>query len=429
MEQPSVGKTITAPTSKKDVGAVSPAPFLSPFPLITVYIASFFFSLHTALTSYIDSSFLSTIFPGGITTPWGTIHEPIGIIFAAGSLFMLISLSYAPRILRRLGNHNTTLAFIVTEILLLAAMAHFKSAVFSAFIFAAHLATLPLIRFSLDVFLESATPDSSTGTIRGIFLTAGNFAWVLAPLTIGFFLTDSDYWKIYIAAAALMIPVWYLVAAKLHFFHDPQYEKSRFWRSAKALMSNKRIRHVFISDFLLWFFYAWMDIYMPLYLHTYVGFSWPEIGLIFSVMLLPFVIFQYPLGRLADKSLGEKELLIGGFLIMAVSSILVGASSTLTAPVIFAWMGALFFTRIGASTVEVMDETYFFKNIDGTNSHILSFHRNAGPLALLIAPLTASIIFEIRGGHTAIDFRFLFVFLGVVMLLGVWNALLMEDTN
>lgn len=429
MEQPTVGETVTASSPKKGAGAASSVAFISPFPLITVYIASFFFSLHTALTSYIDSSFLSTIFPHGIATPWGVIHEPVGIIFALGSLFTLVTLSYAPRILRKLGNHNTTLVFIVTEILLFAAMAYFKSATLSAFIFAAHLATLPLIRFSLDVFLESATPDSSTGTIRGIFLTAGNFAWVLAPLAIGFLLTDSDYWKVYIAAAALMIPVWYLVAARLHFFHDPHYEENRFWGSAKALFRNKRIRRVFISDFLLWFFYAWMDIYMPLYLHAYVGFSWPEVGLIFAIMLLPFVIFQYPLGRLADKRLGEKELLVTGFLVMSVSSILVGASSTLTLPVIFAWMGALFLTRVGASTVEVMDETYFFKNIDGTNSHILSFYRNAGPLALLVGPLTASIIFEIRGGHDAVDFRFLFALLGVVMLLGVWNALLMEDTN
>lgn len=415
---------------RQDRGGVARVP-LSPFtfPIISVHIAGFFFSLHSALTSYVDSSFLSTIFGGAIHTPWGDLHDPVGVTFAVGSFFTLIILAYAPRILRKVGNHNATLAFIVTEILLFAGIAYFKSALLSALFFAIHLAALPSIRFSLDLFLESASHDETTGTTRGLFLTIGNLAWVIAPLGVGFLLTNGDYWKVYIVSAALMLPVWYLVAERLHFYPDPSYTESRFWKSARAIFANKNTRRVFISDLLLWFFYAWMDIYTPLYLHAYVGFSWQAIALIFVVMLLPFIFLQYPLGRLADKYFGEKELLIGGFLIMSLSTLFIGLSPVLTAPLMIAWMAALFVTRIGASTVEVMDETYFFKQVNSADAHLLGFYRNTAPLGLLIAPLSAAIIFEIRGSNGASDFRFLFLVLSAVMLLGVWNALLMKDTR
>ncbi|MHB8651772.1 MAG: MFS transporter [Minisyncoccota bacterium] len=428
MEQPTVGETSAPPSPRRGDGGARFRTF-SPFSLITVYAASFFFSLHSAFTSYIDSSFLSTIFPHGFTTPWGVIDDPVGIIFSAGALLMLLVLVYAPPLIRKLGNHNMALVFVTTEILLLGGIAYFKSVPLSALLFLMHLATFPIIRFSLDLFLENASADATTGTIRGIFLTAGNLAWVIAPLGVGFLLIDGDYWKAYIAAAALMTVVWYLVADKLHFFNDPRYENIRFWESARAIAKNGPIGRIFISDFLLWFFYAWMEIYMPLYLHAYVGFSWQLIGIIFAVMLLPFVLFQYPLGRLADQRLGEKELLITGFMIMALSSVLIGVSTTLILPAVGLWMVALFVTRIGASMVEIMDETYFFKHIDGSNARILGFYRNAAPLALLVAPFSASIIFELRGSHAANDFRFLFVILGFVMLLGVWNAFHLKDTR
>ena len=40
-------------------------------------------------------------------------------------------------------------------------------------------------------------------------------------------------------------------------------------------------------------------------------------------MLLPFLFFQLPLGHLADKKYGEKEILIIGFVVMGATTMLI----------------------------------------------------------------------------------------------------------
>ena len=54
--------------------------------------------------------------------------------------------------------------------------------------------------------------------------------------------------------------------------------------------------------------YAWMVIYTPLHMLD-LGFTWEEIGQIFTIMLIPFVLVEYPAGWLADKYIGETEMM------------------------------------------------------------------------------------------------------------------------
>jgi MFS family permease len=78
-------------------------------------------------------------------------------------------------------------------------------------------------------------------------------------------------------------------------------------------------------------------------------------------MLLPFVFVQFPLGRLADKKWGEKEILSLGFIIVAIAT---GLISFISGGSMILWMTILFITRIGAATIEIMCDTYFFKKVD-----------------------------------------------------------------
>ena len=108
---------------------------------------------------------------------------------------------------------------------------------------------------------------------------------------------------------------------------------------------------------------------MPIYLNQYVGFTWDKIGIIFTIVLLPYMLFEFPLGKLADRWLGEKEFLIIGFVIMAGAT---GALTFITSTSIVVWTIALFMTRVGGSFTEIMSETYFFKQIDDGDVNIIS---------------------------------------------------------
>jgi MFS family permease len=181
----------------------------------------------------------------------------------------------------------------------------------------------------------------------------------------------------------------------------------------------KSVRRTTLARFSLELFYTFMTIYTPIYLHTVLGFEWGVIGLIFAVALLPFVLLQWPAGRLADHFFGEKEMLIIGFLFMGFSLLFM---PTLGGVVII-WAVVLFFSRVGASLAETMTDSYFFK------------HTNAQDVALLsIFRLTrsASVIFGSIIGAIALNFLSfdkIFYVLAIITFFGLKEALLIRDTK
>ena len=108
-----------------------------------------------------------------------------------------------------------------------------------------------------------------------------------------------------------------------------------------------------------------------------------------------------------------------GFIIIALSTIfltfVVGAN-------FWMWALVLFLTRVGASIAEVMSETYFFKKIDSTDSNLIGFFRMTSPMAYVVSPIIATIILSF------IEFRFLFLILGIIMLWGLRYSLTLKDT-
>jgi MFS family permease len=197
------------------------------------------------------------------------------------------------------------------------------------------------------------------------------------------------------------------------------------WASLRKLFvktdqTARHIRRILVIDFLLNFFYAVMVVYMPLYLKNQIGLTWNEIGLTFTVMLLPFVLFELPLGKLADRFFGEKEILIGGLIIISLATI---ACSYLFSPIWFLWAILLFVTRMGAASIEIMKETYLFKKISGTDAGIVSLSRINVPFSYIVGPIFVAPILATFG------LRYVFLGLGLVMLLGLIFVFRLKDTK
>lgn len=375
-----------------------------------MYAVAFIFSLSSALPTYIASSFLARLF---------TDETLVGIVYTASSILAIAAFIEMPSLVKRFSNFRVTTGLLLLEILSIAGLitTDGKLAILSAFIL--NFVSISLINFTLDLFLESFTSNTTTGKTRGMFLTVGNVAWLISPLLGSYLLglgTES-FLNIYLASGILLIPVIALVFFNLHKIKEPEYSRIPFWKSFGEVWADRNIKGVLLIQFLLQFFYAWMIIYTPIYLHETVGFDWVTIGWIFTIMLLPFVLLEAPLGRLADK-MGEKVMLSVGFVIMAIATMLI-AFVTDHNP--FIWTGVLFMTRVGAAIVEVMTDTYFFKKIDASKAHILSFFRTARPLAYVVSPIIATLLF------TVFDMKGLFIFLGLLMLYGLRYSLSIED--
>ena len=104
-------------------------------------------------------------------------------------------------------------------------------------------------------------------------------------------------------------------------------------------------------------------------------------------------------------------------------AIAVGSLSFITSTNFLVWALALFATRVGASLIEIMTESYFFKKIDSGDTNILSMYRNNRSIAYTIAPVFAS------GFLYFFDLKYLFFVLGFIMLLGLRYSLTIKDTK
>ncbi len=375
-----------------------------------IYILNFLLALSIGIPAYVNSIFLKEYAP----------EKFIGLIFIVGSLLSLIVFANIPRVLRIFTNFKIMVSMILLEIALLFTLSMSDTLFVIIPIFILYWTTIPIISFNLDLFLEAESTDETTGKTRGVFLTFANVAWVIAPGIAGLILTNGDYWKIYIASALLTLPILYLAYTKLKNFKEPTYDRVPFWGTLREIYRRKNVYKIFMANILLRFFYSWMLIYTPIYLRENIGFAWSELGIMFTIMLLPFILLELPVGRLADTIFGEKEFLTLGFIITAVT---VGILPFITSDNFWVWALALFATRVGASIIEIMTETYFFKKIDGTDAHILSIFRNNRSIAWIIGPFIASVFLMF------FDLKYLFWALGVIMLFGLRYSLTLKDTR
>jgi MFS family permease len=379
--------------------------------LFILYVVGFIFALRSALPSYISSSFLSSI----------SSEKAVGIIYTLCSVLTLfIFIIILPKLLKGVGNYKTILYFLLLNIISLFGLSVLSDGFFLIICFIISYSATTISAFCLDIFIENNSTDGDTGKIRSIYLTSINLAWLVSPWLASLIVDGSDYWKVYMTATAVMIPIYLIISYNLKKFKDPEYQHFYVLETLREIWKNKDIRCVLASNFLLQSFYACMIIYTPIYLYEYIGLSWKTIGLMFTIMLLPFVFIQVPLGKLADKRLGEKELLTFGFIVMAIST---GLITFIGVKTFWVWAILLFITRIGAATVEVMTEVYFFKNISVRNVNLMTFFRIMGPLAYIVAPILSTIFLSF------FDYQYIFLALGFAMLFGIRYSLAIKDTK
>lgn len=380
--------------------------------LIPVYVASLFYSFHYALPLYIDSSFIAESLPSA---------NIVGSVFAVAAFFAAVTTFLYPRILRRFGNYRTILTTMSIEVAALVALAIFSNPIIVISVFVIHQIMVNVIYLNLDTFIESFSDESQTGGIRGTFLTIVNGAILVAPFVAGLLLTDHDFWKIYLLAAFVMALGIVIIVKNFKNYIDPHYIVPKFKETFLIVARSHDLHSIIFMHFLLAFFFSWMVIYTPIYLNQYMNIPMSDIlTVIIPITLLPFIFFEVFLGKIADTRLGEKEILTAGFILMALSTM---SLSFVTTSNIFVWAGLFFVTRTGASAVEIMTETYFYKQVKPEDVHLITFMRTIRSLAYMMGPLVGLLVLSFT------DYRNLFMVLGVIMLAALPYSLTIKDSR
>lgn len=373
-----------------------------------LFVAVLLLSFHYFFCYFINSTYLHQSLSEGT----------IGFAFAAGAVLNIVLFLYAPYLLRKRGDFKFTLWLTLLEIAALIGMAFSPSGFALLFFFIVQQMTAPVLLYCLDMFLERFTSQAEVGSVRGLSLTMFNIPPIVAPFIAGLILSKPDYWKIYLISAAFLVP--FLVILMTHFRHftDPVYPVTTIKDVVQKFYSKKEAFDVFVDRLLLNVFYGWMMIYMPIYLLNHIGFTWSQIGTMLAISLLPFILFQAPIGRAADKYHDEKQVLIIGFLALSISTILM---AFLTEPNLVIWTALMFAAYTGASLIEVSSESYFFKHVHPESAGFISIYRMTRSIPyLVISPIVAVTLYFF-------DFRYMFILLGIIMLLGIRYALLLKS--
>lgn len=377
--------------------------------LFILYTIGFLFSLHTALIVYSNSSFLHQFIPESYT----------GLLYSAGSFVSILGLTLLPKATAKFGSRATmlSLVLITISICIINIFAQNPALVLAAFCIL--FATNSMFYLSNDILVDQIADPESMGATRGNYLTALNIGYVIAPTVTGFIMARMGFSALYTLAAIVLIPLVFILIKTPTSKHI-HVSKVNIWKSIRHLYKDTDLRNIAIANFLLQFFYAWMVIYSPIFLHDQLGIPWDSVGTIFSIMLFAFVLTQIPLGKLADRYFGEKRLLIVGFIIIGITTSLLFFLPYFTLPLLAL---ILFGTRIGASCIEVLTESYFFKKVDATETGEMSIFRNMYPAAYIIAPIIAGGVLQI------FPIQYLFLFLGIIMIFGIIFVAQINDTK
>lgn len=394
--------------------------------VLLIFISVLLLSFHFYFIYFLNSTYIAAIVG----------EKYVSLIYGIGAILSIGLFLKAPVLLQKLGVMKLTILLATIELISVITLAIPFHPVIAVTSFLVHLFVASVLLYCLDMLLEPFSKISEMGSIRGMFLTIWNIPPIITPFIAGLIigdrniiisdlgknalrvLYDAGFWKIYLIAGLFLIPFIFIVKIAFSKFKDPEYTTQPLLSSIKSFYRNHNIFDIFVDRLLLNLYFAWSVVYLPIYLYEYIGFSWSEIGLIFSVMLLPYVFFERAIGRIQDKLHDEKHLLIWGFFLLAIGSII---QPFLSSPNLWAWIILLFMTHVGAAFIEVSTESYFFRHVSQNNSIYISLFRMTRTIPYIILPfMTALTLYFLPFGH-------MFFVLGLVMFIGMRYALLIKD--
>lgn len=345
-------------------------------------------------------------------------QEDVGGFYFIAYLIVLVLLVNLHKFVRVWGKSNILRFAIAGEILSLSFALLSYSPWFGILALIAFLIFDSLMNVSMDVVLESYSRDNAAGRIRGIYLTIFNVGFIFGPKLSSWLLEHYGFAMIIITVLILKSLILLFVFTGLgHIVNGHPDSRATVRELLAKAWRRGSIKKIYYISCALEFFYGLMIIYSSLYLRN-LGMSWGQIGTMLMIMLMPFVFFEYPLGWLADKKWGEKEMLIF-FLIW--QGIFTGLLYFITVPSVWIWSLAMLATRAGAASVAVLRDSYFYKRIDGEDVDLIDLFRTAAPVGYIMAAGISAFALNWVG------LRELFLINALVVLSAVVPAIRLKD--
>ena len=371
----------------------------------------FVFGFSGALLVYIASSYFKEVLE----------TDNVGIFYVISSIVLLILFFYLNKLIEGFGRARTLMTLLAIQIALLFLLQFTEIAMGGAILLMMYITIFGIVSVVFDIVLEAYSIDGETGRTRGLFLSVYNFGFLMGPLASVYILQQYGFDGIFLTTMILYIIMFLTIFMTLNDIKG--HVKKQNLSSSQIIIkfkSNINLVKIYWVSFTLRFFYATMTVFMPLYLRE-IGLSWSEIGLVFTVMLVPFIFLEYPAGVLADKKYGEKEMLFIGSVIVIVSTTIM---FFINSSELWIWMSILFISRIGAALLEAMRDSYFYKQIDENDVALINFFRSTRATGFIASAILVGIALAFSD-----NIQYIFIVLIVVLAVGLYPIITLKDTK
>ena len=367
-----------------------------------LYISYFFFSWGIGFTVYSNSRVIESI----------NGRESVGIIYAiAAGMSLVFSTWITPSAIKILGNRRVAGLAIMLELLAIVGIRYFENPMLFAVSFMLFLIAQILISFSYDIFFEHNTLKDNSGRARGLVVSLQHIGRMLGPaFAAAISISYGVRIPYQISFILILITGFFLFFATKN-FKDKSYVPNSFITSVKAILKRPELRKPIMSILLLQTFYGLMVTFVPIFLAENRNMSAESLGMLFTIMLSPFVVLSYPIGKSLDNGASGRLAARYGLIIMILSTVLFPILDT---SLVLVWAIVLIASRLGAAILETAGEGIFFKNIKEEETELLGIMRDMQPVGYFIAAFVGVIALLIG----PIDYIFYIV--AIILTVGVF---------
>ncbi len=272
-------------------------------------LISFLFGFAQALLLYVTSDYFREALG----------NDNVSSFYFATYVIALIGLLNMHKVVKILGKATSFFLFFFTQIIFLVGLIFIRPSMLGIIFLMLYIVANYFVWVVLDIIIEEYSEDKKSGRIRGFHLMIMSAGVLLGPFLSTSILSDFGFSGLFVATLMLNVVMFAIGLIGLRDVSGKFRGHLTIKDVGLKILTNKDVLNIYMISLALEAFYALMIVYTPLYLLD-LGLSWQQIGVVFTIMLIPFVVLEYPIGFLADRKFGEKEMIIVGLVIMGLSS-------------------------------------------------------------------------------------------------------------
>ncbi len=377
--------------------------------VLLLSIGNFLVRFHNYLILFTVSTFLASFMD----------ERAVGVVLAAIATLVGLNLLRMPALFARFGPKRLLVILGILEAATVMGLSVVQTGILPVILLVFQGVFASSIFLGLDLLLEcQTTSEKKTGHLRGMFLVFANTAVLAASIALGSVMNDHNYEDLFFLAAVSLVPFVLLSTAFPAVSHAVSRTETSLREAVMRIQTRADLFPTILAHFLLLLFFSWSFLYLPLYLHEHVGFSWKSVGYLLALTLSPYVVLEYIVGSVADSRLGERKIVIAGFTLMILA---MGSFAFIGSAGLLWWALAFLVGGVGGALAEVATEAHFFRLVSVLDGEVISVFRMLRPLSVVVGPLMASFALLF------LPFSGIFIFFALILILGIPVSLRLVD--